>query len=64
MNIIMYLANLTLSKNKECHDWKELEEFKPTVQNEIESLNLFKKGGWKSKGKEKKQKVQERCDTY
>ena len=37
--------------NIECRDWEELEEFKPSVEKTIESMNLFKKWKGKAKGK-------------
>ena len=37
--------------NKECSDWVELEEYEPKVGKKIESMNLYQKGKWKTKGK-------------
>ena len=37
--------------NIECQNWKELEEFKPSVEKAIESMKLPREGNGKAKGK-------------
>ena len=48
--------------NIECHDWKELEGFKPIVEKTTESMSLFRKGKGKEKGMGGKQRAGENYD--